>query len=77
MFVGSSTWASERGSMPDEEDEIEKTFVEIDAEMAWGCRVEDGQVRVYLSADHSITLDRDSARALLRALIQALEEKEE
>ncbi len=61
--------------MPDEDDDVEKTFVGIDVEMAWGCRVEDGQVRVYLDEDHSITLDRDSARALLRALIQALEEE--
>lgn len=62
--------------MPDEDDEdVDQVFVAINPEMAWGCRVSPDTYRIYFDEDNSMTIDGESAWALLRAIVQALGEK--
>ncbi len=45
---------------------------EVDADMIWATKVEDGRIRIYLNETDTLTFDRESAVALNKALTEVL-----
>ena len=41
---------------------------EVDPEMIWATKVEDGRIRMYLNEADTLTFDRESAEAVVTAL---------
>jgi len=41
---------------------------EVDPEMIWATKVEDGRIRLYINETDTLTFDRESAQAIVRAL---------
>jgi hypothetical protein len=41
---------------------------EVDARMIWATTVEDGRIRLYINETDTLTFDRESAEAVVKAL---------
>lgn len=44
----------------------------VDPEMIWAAKVEDGRIRLYINEDDTLTFDRESAEAVVKALKEVL-----
>lgn len=45
---------------------------EVDADMIWATKVEDGRIRLYLNETDTLTFDVESAECVVRALKELL-----